>query len=311
VPRLTIVIPTLGRSRSLTEVIDSLGRQEPELWDVQVLVVVDAAGPRELSVSGGGPGWTLSVLRAERPGASGARNTGWRAALAPLVLFLDDDIVPTPHLVAEHLSWHASNSRQETGVLGLVRWSPKVEVTPFMTWLEAGIQFDYDRIEGTEVGWQLFYSCNVSVKREMLERVGGFDEQRFPYGYEDLELARRLSEHGLRLLYNPAALGHHLKVETLEGWRRNLRRIARSERRFVGLYPGEPAYFHDRFKAVADKPPAHGRSARLARWIGPRVPVLGRVVWRSYDVVCRQRLADEFLEEWDASEPAELAQSTA
>lgn len=306
-PQLSIVIPTLGRSDSLIEVIDGLGRQEPELSDVEVLVVIDAAGPQELAIPAGGAGWSARVLRAQRTGASGARNTGWRAANAPLILFLDDDIVPTPRLVAEHLKWHAANPERETGVLGLVRWSPKVEVTPFMRWLETGIQFDYDRIEGTEVGWQLFYSCNASVKCDLLERAGGFDEARFPYGYEDLELARRLSDHGFRLLYNPAALGHHLKVETLDGWRRNLRRIARSERQFVTMYPGELAYFHDRFKTAADTSPAYGRSARLVRWIGPRFPVLGRVAWRSYDAVCSQRLAPEFLREWEAAgaEPAE------
>lgn len=301
--RLSIVIPTLGRSGSLPNVVEALATQEPELSDVEVLVVVDAAGPRELAVSGGGGGggWTLRVLWASCPGASGARNTGWHAARAPLVLFLDDDIVPTSRLVAEHVAWHEANPDREVGVLGLVRWSPQVKVTPFMRWLETGIQFDYDRIEGTEVGWQLFYSCNVSVKRVMLELVGGFDEERFPYGYEDLELARRLSERGFRVLYNPAALGHHLKVETLDDWRRNLRRIARSERRFVGMYPGEVAYFHDRFRAAADQPHARGRSARLSRWIGPRVPLLGPFVWRSYDLVCSQRLAPEFLSEWEAA----------
>jgi glycosyltransferase involved in cell wall biosynthesis len=301
------VIPTLGRAQSLGEVIDALGRQSVEPSQIEVLVVIDAAGPQEL------PGPTepgrldIHVLRAQRAGASGARNTGWRAASAPLILFLDDDIVPTARLVEEHMAWHTSNPEPQTGVLGLVRWSPKVKLTPFMRWLESGIQFDYDRIQGTEVGWQLFYSCNVSVKRELLERVGGFDEKRFPYGYEDLELARRMSGLGFRLLYNPAALGHHLKVETLEGWRRNLRRIALSERRFVSLYPEEPAYFHDRFREAADQPRARGRSAQLARWIPPRFPVLGRLVWHSYDVVCSQRLAPEFLAEWEAA-AAELAE---
>ncbi len=144
----------------------------------------------------------------------------------------------------------------------------------------------------------------------MLERVGGFDEQRFPFGYEDLELARRMSDHGFKLLYNEAAVGEHLKTEKLDGWRRNLRRIAQAERRFTELYPGERAYFYERFRAAAAAPVARGRSARLARFVRPGVPWLGRFVWRSYDLVCRQQLAPEFLAEWEAAGAAEGSSGT-
>jgi GT2 family glycosyltransferase len=300
VPELSIVIPTLGRSASLVDVLTGLARQQPADLDVEVLVAVDAEGePPELPGTLGA--LPVRVLHAGCPGASGARNTGWRAARAPLILFLDDDIVPGPRLLTEHLAWHRSEPGIEIGVLGDVRWASSVEVTPFMRWLEMGIQFDYFRIEGVELDWTRFYSCNASLKRALLERFGGFDEQRFPYGYEDLELARRLSEHGFRLLYNRDAAAEHLKTETLDGWRRNLRRIAVSERRFTTLYPEERAYFYEHFRSAATAPRAQGRSARLVRIVPPSMPVLGRVVWDSYDMVCRQQLADEFLAEWEAA----------
>jgi GT2 family glycosyltransferase len=306
VPELSIVIPTLVRSPAIREVVAGLGRQDPPLRDVEVLVVLDANAPADSALARSlAEGSTLRLLRAQRGGASGARNAGWRAARAPLILFLDDDIVPVRRLVAEHLRWHQRNPEPEIGVLGLVKWSPRVKVTAFMRWLETGIQFEYGTIDDTEVGWQRFYSCNISVKREMLERVGGFDEERFPYGYEDLELGRRLSEHGFRLLYNPAAVGEHLKTETLEGWRANLRRIALAERRFTKLYPDERAYFYERFRFAAEHPVARGRSGRLARYVSPRVPWLGRAVWRSYDLVCSQQLAGEFLAEWEAAAATE------
>jgi GT2 family glycosyltransferase len=269
-----------------------------------VLVVVDAAGSdrdaRELAAANHSV--PVSVLQAERPGASAARNRGWSSATAPLILFLDDDIVPRPQLVAEHLDWHRHHPESTIGVLGSVRWADRVTVTPFMRWLEMGIQFDYGTITGIEVEWQRFYSCNVSVKRLMLEQVGGFDAERFPYGYEDLELARRMHhDHGFRLLYNERAAAEHLKTETLEGWRRNLRRIAASERRFTTLYPDERAYFYEEFRTAAEWPHARGRPSRLARFVPPGVPLLGPFVWKNYDLVCRQRLAPEFLAEWDAA----------
>lgn len=299
------MIPTLGRSGSIHEVITKLSQQDCPLDDVEVLVVLDARASDQVGVSEiGGAGFRGSVLRAQQGGASAARNTGWRASTSPLILFLDDDIVPVRSFVSEHMRWHQRNPEAEVGVLGLVKWSSQVKVTPFMRWLEMGIQFDYGRLHGPEVGWQQFYSCNVSVKREILEWAGGFDEQRFPYGYEDLELGRRLSERGFRLLFNRAALAEHLKTESLDGWRRNLARIAQAERRFVQLYPEERPYFHQLFQSAASAPPARGRAAKLARYLKPSVPWLGPLVWGSFDMVCRQQLAPQFLREWDAAPEA-------
>lgn len=301
VPNLSIVIPTHGRSDALAAVLAALDTEDPRLTGAEVIVAIDAQGVDPPGLDSGRRTLQVATVRATVAGASGARNAGWRAATAPLILFLDDDIVPTRPLVAEHLAWHERHPDPEVGILGRVRWSPRVKVTPFMRWLETGVQFDYDRIPGTEVGWQLFYSCNVSVKRELLESVGGFDQERFPFGYEDLDVARRMAEHGFRLRYNPAAVGEHLKTETLESWRGKLDRIAAAERRFVELYPEERPYFYERFGAAARLPRARGRSARLARFVKPTVPWLGRFVWRSFDLVCSQALAPDFLAAWEAA----------
>jgi GT2 family glycosyltransferase len=302
-PELTIVIPTLGRSAALPAVIAGLESQRPPSRATEVVVVVDARGSTEEAETlvASQRSIPIAVQQADRPGASAARNAGWRAAGGALVLFLDDDIVPTETLVAEHLEWHMRHRDHRAAVLGAVRWSPRVKVTPFMRWLETGIQFDYGTIDDVNVEWQRFYSCNVSVKRELLELTGGFDEERFPFGYEDLELARRMHDRGLELLYNEAAVGEHLKTETLDTWRRNLSRIAQAERRFTSLYPDERAYFYERFRAAGAAPPSRGRWARLARFVPPTVPWLGRRVWFSYDLICSQRLAPEYLAAWETS----------
>lgn len=297
---ISIVIPTLGTSGTLHAVLSGLAAQVPPLTDAEVIVVTDAAGAGHAGHDAPVPTTTIT---ASTPGASAARNAGWRHSTNPVVLFLDDDIVPTPRLIAEHRSWHDRSPEDNIGVLGYVTWSPEVTVTPFMQWLERGMQFDYTTITTVEVEWHRFYSCNISVKRALLDRSGGFDSVRFPFGYEDLELGRRLHhDHGFRLLYNHAAAGQHLKTETEESWGAKLGRIATAEHRYTTVYPSEPRFFHDRFKIAADAAPARGRSARLARVIPPSVPWLGPIVWKSFDMACRQRLAPRFFEVWDKLE---------
>jgi GT2 family glycosyltransferase len=301
---LTIVIPTLDRPAVLARALDRLVRQDAPDGSFEVVVVADARDSDVDAVRGAvyGRPFAVRVLQAEAPGASAARNLGWRSARGELVLFLGDDILADPGLVSGHLDWHALDGDGTVGVLGDVRWAEELRVTPFMRWLEDGIQFDYRRIDGVHAGWGRFYTANVSLKRSLLERSGGFDAGRLPYLYEDLDLARRLDGLGFRLLYNRAASGEHLHPVTLDSWRTRAAQIAVAEREFVRLHPDVPAYFHELFSAAARAPRARGRGARLARFVPHGTPWLGRRVWSSVDAYYRQQLADSFLSAWESSE---------
>jgi GT2 family glycosyltransferase len=296
------VVPTLGRLTTLRRALDRLEAQTVPHHDFEVIVAADAKAVGLASVDSLIHGRSYRARRVNAPGAgaSSARNAGWRVAEAPLLLFIDDDILPEPRLVEEHLAWHGRSPSRAIGVLGHVRWAGELHVTTFMRWLEHGIQFNYPSISGTETGWGNFYTANVSVKRELVERAGGFDEQRLPYGYEDLDLALRMHERdGFRLLYNPDARAEHLHAMDLEFWQRRVRRIAAAERQFVELHPEVPPYFHDLFKDAAARPPVSGRVERLVRLLPPWIP-LGPYVWGRLDLFYRQALAPAFLDAWDA-----------
>jgi hypothetical protein len=176
-----------------------------------------------------------------------------------------------------------------------------------MRWLDGGIQFDYGRIEGIEAGWGRFYTANVSVKRALLERSGGFDEERLPFGYEDLDLAYRLRDLGLRLVYNRAAEAEHLHSMDLDFWRRRVRRIAVAEKQFTSLHPDVQPYFHRLFTAAASRTPARGRGVKLAGAVPRWFPILGPRTWASVDAYYLQQLAPEFLDAWDSATSAEPA----
>jgi glycosyltransferase involved in cell wall biosynthesis len=81
---VTVVIPTLGRSRFLGEAVESALAEEP----AEVLVVSDGAG--NLAVPG------ARVVPVEHAGRSAARNRGVAEARTELVAFLDDDDLVVP-----------------------------------------------------------------------------------------------------------------------------------------------------------------------------------------------------------------------
>jgi GT2 family glycosyltransferase len=299
-PRLSIVIPSFGHADVLARVLDGCAELEAEPQSVEVLVVVDRDDPNPAAAEAAVAGRAgVRMLRGEAPGASGNRNAGWRAAAAPLVLFIDNDTIPEPHLVAQHLAWHERHPEPTVAVLGHVRWADEVEVTPFMRWLDDGIQFDYPSIAGTDAGWGRFYSANVSLKRSFVERVGGFDEVNFPYGYEDLDFGFRADALGLTLLYNRAATVQHLRTYDLEFYEQRVRRIAHAERRFTSLHPEVPPFFFNLYSAALEGEPASGRGRRLLRWLPRSFPILGERAWTSADLYYRQRLAPAFLAGWE------------
>jgi GT2 family glycosyltransferase len=307
--RISVVIPTYRRHDALARTLAALERQTVGAEAFEVIVVDDPVDDDPDAVG-------RAVAPARRPfairhlhrvghGVSAARNAGWRAAHAQLVMFLGDDILASPRLIEEHLAWHERRGGEAVGVLGLVRWAAELPDTPFMRWLDRGMQFDYPAIGGEEASWFNFYTSNVSVPRAALEQIGGFDEERFPFLYEDLDVGYRLSRQlGFRLLYNRAAEAEHLHRTTIDEWRRRMAATATAERAWVRYRPEMPAYFHDRFADAAALPPARGRGRHLLRWVAPELPVIGPRAWHSADLYYRQQLAGAFLDQWrhDAAE---------
>ncbi len=311
-PRLSVVIPSYGNPDGLAAVLDHLGEQDTE-EPFEVVVVIDCGDPDPAAAeaAAGERAYPLRLLTGGVPGASANRNAGWHAAGSPLVLFIDNDTLPQPSLIREHLEWHRRSPDEMLAVLGHVRWARAVTVTPFMRWLDQGIQFDYPSIRGIDAGWGRFYSANISVKRAMLERLGGFDEQRFPYGYEDLDLAARARPLGLRVFYNRDAVVEHLREYDLEFFKRRVRRLAVSEREFVRVHPEVPPFFHSLFSTAFEGGPANGRGRALTRWVPPGMPVIGERVWVSADLYYRQELAPDFLAAWsEADSDAESGEAS-
>ncbi len=302
-PQLTVVLPALGNHPVLKRVLDGYARQTAPPGSFEVLVVADVAEPDPdgiRAIVGARPG-AARVLTGAVPGASANRNTGWRAARGPVVLFSDSDTVPAPGLVSEHLAWHRRLPAEEVTVVGLVRWAPGLKVTAFMKWLDHGVQFDYPSITGEHASWAHVYSANCSIKRSFLERVGGYDEQRLPYGYEDLDWGYRAREHGLRVMLNRRAVVDHWRSMTVADWQVRAPRLAVSEWRFCELHPDVAPWFHRMFASAAAVPAGGRRSAVLASWVPRRTPWIGPIVWDRASLHWRQQIAPYFLSAWDAA----------
>ncbi len=212
---LSVVIPTKDRAEALARTLDALEAQRAGGAELEAIVIDN--GSRDGTVEQvrqrvAEAAIPIRLLEEPRSGPAAARNAGVAAARGEIVLFLGDDTEPDgPELLRAHLDLHRARPEDSYGVLGRITWSPRNEITPFMSWLEnGGPQFHYCDIDAGSVdAASYFYSSHVSVKRTLFNSVGGFDA-RFPTAaVEDTELGVRLAEAGLQLDYHPELLVLH------------------------------------------------------------------------------------------------------
>jgi GT2 family glycosyltransferase len=157
-------------------------------------------------------------------GASGARNTGVAAATGAVVAFLDDDARPEPDWVERLLSAYDDPSVMAVGGVARPVW-PDVRpahLPPELDWL-VGCTYRGQPTVRTDV--RNLWGCNMSVRTEAFDRIGGFDEEigrigLIPLGNEETELCIRIGQRipGARVVYEPSAVVHHRVTEARCEW---------------------------------------------------------------------------------------------
>jgi GT2 family glycosyltransferase len=217
---LSVVVPTYNRETVLAKALGGyLAQSSPQLLH-ELLVVDDGSTDgtesmvREFAKRSPFP---IRYLHQPNKGPAAARNLGIREARSALVLFSDSDIIPGHNLVEQHTEYHRRNPQTAAAVLGHVSWSPEIKATPFMHWYGDNKLFHFNRLQNNqEAPFQFFYTCNLSLKTEFLRTCGQFDEEFKSAAFEDIELGYRLSQHGLQLFYNSAAIGYHHQFFSFE-----------------------------------------------------------------------------------------------
>jgi glycosyltransferase involved in cell wall biosynthesis len=267
---LTIIIPTYNRKDVLRKTLTAYCSQSEPEEILEILVVDDGSTDGTDSIVAQHKEASpipIRYLHQENRGQASARNHGIREARGKIALFGDDDIIPAANLVSEHLAWHKNYREDSVGVLGHVSWSPEVHPTPFMKWLAfAGPSGHYYNLSpGMQVDAGHFYSGNISLKVEFLRKNGIFDEDFRSYGYEDNELGYRLIKRGLRLLYNPNAVGYHYKYVSFAESYRVIPSVA-SQRVLQTKEAG--AYFAE-INARHQRTVKYRMKKALARWLTP------------------------------------------
>ncbi len=220
-----MLVPTRGRPRAIARCVAALAAQRGAP-PFEVLVGIDGPDAGETEAIERVRG-SLDI-RAEPGEASGpaaTRNRLVAAARAPMLLLLNDDVVPDPDLVAVHACEQGllGESGAPAMVLGDAPFACEEPDRLFDRLIrETSMVFFYDRMRGVHArgpghdwGFRHAWTLNLSAPTAMVRGVGGFCGSLPGAAFEDIELAWRLHDaFGARVLYRPGArVVHHHRYE--------------------------------------------------------------------------------------------------
>jgi GT2 family glycosyltransferase/glycosyltransferase involved in cell wall biosynthesis len=208
-PLVSVIIPVYGKAQYTLACLRSIARHQPKaLFEV---IVVDDRSPDDsvalLEQIGG-----VKLLRNERNlGFVGSCNAGAAAARGDFLLFLNNDTQVMPNWLdgllccfGDHADCGIAGSRlvypdgrlQEAGGLvfddGSCWTAGRFEQRDAPAWR---YRREVDYVSGAA----------LMIRRELFQRIDGFDQRYAPAYYEDTDLAFAVRQQGLKVYYEPSS----------------------------------------------------------------------------------------------------------
>ena len=204
--RATIQLCTFNRARLLERVLDACFEQTVDSGAYEVVLVNDGstdgtaeviARARERATC------SFAVVEQANSGLAKGRNAGIARASGERIIFIDDDVLPLPNFVEEHLRAH--DRHPKAIVRGGAIDVQNFDDLPPAIWSLANYSGNF------------FWTTNVSLPLVTMRAIGGFDESFAEYGWEDIDVGLRLRAGGVKAVFHPAALVYHYKPRPRSG----------------------------------------------------------------------------------------------
>ncbi len=264
--KISFVIPVYNRKDHIINTLEALGHQKNCYKGSYEVILVDDGSCDDLysSIREIDTNYELKYFylrRCDESCISRARNHGWRNAAGELIVFIDSDIIVNENYLAEINRYY-----KEEGNLLLIgtRLMLDDEVTKesvkdrsvfkkyvFTSSNSKILENRYSLFDiysynasALKYPWLKAYGCNFIIPKVWLEKVGGFDENMKGWGAEDIELAYRCYEAGIKIFVDS-------KLEVLHQFHGGGDII--EEDKFAP-YDKNIQYFIDRHPYAIDKP---------------------------------------------------------
>lgn len=219
-PDIDCVIIGVNCSKTLGSCLASIISADYPPEKLHLYYVDGGSTDKSIAIAEHTNGVKAIALNLEYPTPGAGRNNGWKEGTSPLVQFLDSDTLLDIDWLSKAVN--AMNDERVGAVLGF-----RKEMYP-----EFSVYNWIGDIEwGRSVGKTDCFGGDVLIRRQALERAGGYDE--ILVGGEDPELSRRIIRAGWEIIRLDALMTRHdLAMTTIKQY---LRRAFRSGYGFAAV----------------------------------------------------------------------------
>lgn len=205
---VSVIINTADRAKYLGETLEGLKQQTYDNFEV---ILVN--GPSEDNTEEVAKSYNVRYYTAPF-NLSVSRNIGVKAAAGEILLFIDDDAVPTRTWIEEIVKayedpavgaaggfvYHTGNAHYQFCYGAIDMWGkPVVEMEPTKP-------FNYNTPHAEM--YNINIGTNASYRRTYLVEVGGFDEE-YEYYHDESDVCVRMIDGGYKVVELENALVHH------------------------------------------------------------------------------------------------------
>lgn len=204
---VSVIIPTFNGAARIANCIDALLPQVAGR-DAEIVVVNDGSTDNTAEVVARYP--AVRLITQTNAGPAAARNRGAREAKGSIILFTDDDCMPSAdwlHVMAEPFS-----DPDVVGVKGAYRTRQTSLIARF-------VQIEYEdryRMMAHLPSIDFVDTYSAGFRRDKFLEMNGYDTS-FPVACaEDIELSYRMSARGWKMTFVPQAIVYHTHPDTLK-----------------------------------------------------------------------------------------------
>jgi GT2 family glycosyltransferase len=210
-PVLSVVVIGRNEGERLARCLDSIASMRPIQGFTETIYVDSGSSDGSMERAAQFDVAPISLV-SNHPCAAAGRNAGWRTAKAPIVFFLDGDTVLERDFVADSMS--EFDDPRIAVVFGHRR-----EIHPQQSLFNRVLDLEWI----TPPGPADFCGGDALIRREVLERLGGYDERLI--AGEEPDLCRRIRAEGYTVLHvdRPMSLHDIAMTRFSQYWRRGLR----------------------------------------------------------------------------------------
>ena len=239
-PLVSVVIACPRPSRMLDECLAALRDQSDANWEA--IVLPDGGEARQ--EGDGGPG-TVRFVPTGKVRPAEKRNLGIREAKGEIVAFIDDDAYPDAHWIEYAVKYFGDLGIGAVGGPGvtppgdgrLARLGGRV----YDSFLVSG-NYNYRyRAGGVRRDVDDYPSCNLFVRKDVLDRIGGYRTDFWPG--EDTLLCKDIGESGQRIVYDPWVIVCHHRRPLFLPHLRQLGRYGFHRGYFCKRFPSNSRHF--------------------------------------------------------------------